>query len=63
MIKSYKARRIISNGLIYLILIIMGIIWVSPFAYLLMHSFRAESTIAVPYLIPHEWTFKNYADL
>ena len=28
-----------------------------------MHSFRAESTIAVPYLIPHQWTFQNYIDL
>ena len=63
MIKSYKARRIISNGLIYLLLAIMGIIWVSPFAYLLMHSFRLESTIAVPYLVPKEWTFQNYIDL
>ena len=63
MIKSYKARRIISNGLIYLLLAIMGIIWVSPFAYLLMHSFRLESTIAVPYLVPQEWTFQNYIDL
>ena len=63
MIKSYKARRIISNGLIYFILAVLGIVWVSPFAYLLMHSFRLESTIAVPYLIPHQWTFQNYIDL
>lgn len=63
MIKSYKLRRHIANGLIYAVLAIMGIIWVSPFAYLLMHSFRLESTINVPYLIPHEWTFENYIKL
>ncbi len=63
MIKSYKFRRTLANTLIYILLAILGIIWISPFVYLLMHSFRAESTISVPYLIPHEWTFQNYIDL
>lgn len=63
MIKSYKLRRNLANALIYAILGIMGVIWVSPFAYLLMHSFRAESMVGVPYLIPKQWTFQNYIDL
>lgn len=63
MIKSYKFRRHLANAIIYIILAVMGIIWVSPFVYLLMHSFRAEGLISVPYLIPHEWTFQNYIDL
>ena len=63
MIKSYKFRRVLANTFIYILLAVLGIIWVSPFAYLLMHSFRAESTINVPYLIPHEWTLQNYIDL
>ena len=63
MIKSYKLRRTLANTLIYIILAVMGIIWVSPFAYLLMHSFRYESMISVPYLIPHQWTFDNYIAL
>lgn len=63
MIKSYKLRRHIANALIYIILAVMGIIWVSPFAYLLIHSFRYESMISVPYLIPHQWTFDNYIAL
>ena len=63
MIKSYKLRRRLANGFIYLFLIVMGIIWISPFAYLLMHSFRGEDAVVVPYLIPHEWTFQNYIDL
>ncbi len=63
MIKSYKLRRNLANGLIYLALAIMGIVWVSPFAYLLMHSFRGEGLIAVDYIIPKEWTFQNYIDL
>ncbi|MCI6823789.1 sugar ABC transporter permease [Ruminococcus sp. YE282] len=63
MIKSYKFRRHLANGLIYLLLAVLGIIWISPFVYLVLHSFRAEGLIAVPYLIPHEWTFQNYIDL
>lgn len=63
MIKSYKLRRIVSNTLIYALLIILGIIWISPFVYLVMHSFRAEGLIAVDYLVPREWTFQNYIDL
>ncbi len=63
MIKSYKFRRHLANTLIYIFLAVMGIIWVSPFAYLLMHSFRGEDAIVVDYIIPHQWTFQNYIDL
>lgn len=63
MIKSYKLRRGIANFFIYLILLVLGLIWISPFVYLVMHSFRAEGVTTVAYLIPHEWTFQNYIDL
>ena len=61
--KSYKLRRQLANGFIYLILAILGIIWISPFVYLVLHSFRAEGVTTVQYLIPHEWTLQNYIDL
>ena len=63
MIKSYKFRRTLANSLIYIFLIVMGIIWISPFVYLLMHSFRGEGMVSVDYLVPKEWTFQNYIDL
>ncbi len=63
MIKSYKARRIISNTLIYIVLAVLGIIWVSPLAYLVLHSFRAEGLSTVPYLIPQSYTLDNYINL
>ncbi|MEE1219805.1 MAG: sugar ABC transporter permease [Ruminococcus sp.] len=63
MIKSYKLRRNIANAFIYLVLGVMGIVWISPFAYLVMHSFRGEGTTTPNYLIPKEWTFQNYIDL
>lgn len=63
MIKSYKARRIVSNTLIYIILAVLGIIWVSPLVYLVLHSFRAEGLSTVPYLIPQSYTLDNYINL
>ena len=63
MIKSYKLRRGLANTFIYIILAILGFIWIYPFIYLLMHSFRAEGVTVVNYLIPREWTFQNYIDL
>ena len=63
MIKSYKLRRGLENTFIYIILAILGFIWICPFIYLLMHSFRAEGVTVVNYLIPREWTFQNYIDL
>lgn len=63
MIKSYKLRRGLANTFIYIILAILGFIWICPFIYLLMHSFRAEGVTVVNYLIPREWTLQNYIDL
>lgn len=63
MIKSYKLRRGIANTLIYILLAVLGFIWICPFIYLLMHSFRAEGVTFVNYIIPKQWTFQNYIDL
>lgn len=63
MIKSYKARRTIANTLIYIVLAVLGIIWISPLVYLVLHSFRAEGLSTVPYLIPQEYTLDNYIKL
>ena len=63
MIKSYKLRRHIANAFVYLFLIVMGFVWISPFIYLLMHSFRGGAEIYGSTIIPQEWTFQNYIDL
>ncbi|MDP4119547.1 MAG: ABC transporter permease subunit [Bacillota bacterium] len=63
MIKSYKARRIISNTLIYIFLSVLCIIWVLPIADLIMTSFRATGGVAPVYLIPQDWTLNNYIEL
>ncbi len=66
MIKSYKVRRIISNSFVYTILAVLGLIWISPLVYLVLHSFRGgASTTTVDYLIPklEEYSFENYINL
>ena len=55
MIKSYKLRRHIANAFVYLFLIVMGFVWISPFIYLLMHSFRGGAEIYGSTIIPQEW--------
>ena len=58
-----KASRIISNTVIYIILIAMSIIWLIPFVFILLQSFRVESTWQVGYVIPQKWGFDNYIGL
>jgi arabinogalactan oligomer/maltooligosaccharide transport system permease protein len=52
---GYKARRFIANAFIYVLLAVLGIIWVSPLFYMVLHSFRAEGLSSVPYLIPKSY--------
>ncbi len=63
MIKSYKFRRVLSNTLIYILLAVLGLIWISPLVYLILHSFRDEGLATVSYLIPKHFSFQNYIDL
>ena len=63
MIKSYKFRRVLANTFIYVLLAVLGIIWISPLAYLVLHSFRDEGLQTVSYLIPKTFSFKNYIEL
>ena len=63
MIKSYKIRRFLSNTFIYILLAVLGLIWISPLVYLVLHSFRDEGLAYVSYLIPKKLSFQNYIDL
>ncbi len=50
----------VSNGLTYLFLFIISVIWVFPFVYLIVTSLRGESTGIVQYFFPKQWSFDNY---
>ncbi len=63
MIKSYKLRRTLSDVVIYVILAVLGVIWVLPLVWLLLHSFRAEGGVSVPYVFPKSFTLDNYKAL
>ena len=63
MIKSYKIRRVITNIFVYILLGGLGLIWISPLFYLVLHSFLGEGLAYVTYLFPKQLSFKNYIDL
>ncbi|MBQ5565961.1 MAG: ABC transporter permease subunit, partial [Clostridia bacterium] len=63
MIKSYKLSRTISDIVIYVVLGGLGLLWVSPLIWLVLHSFRKEGGVSVPYVFPKEYTLDNYLDL
>lgn len=56
--KSGKERFI--RTCIYAFLIILCIIWLIPFVYLIFQAFRGESRSMVTYIIPKEWSLKNF---
>ena len=58
-----KAANRLSNTAIYIILVLMSIIWLAPFIFITLQSFRVESTWQVGYVIPHQWGFDNYVKL
>lgn len=58
-----SAKRKIGNGIIYFILVVMSIIWLTPFVCIVLQSFRVESTWQVGYVVPRTWGFDNYKNL
>lgn len=64
--KNVKAKRLISNSLIYVLLVVISIIWLFPFVYLVITSFRIDIK-GVPGdvfpTVPNAWGFDNYIAL
>ena len=58
-----KAANTISNIFIYILLILITIIWLIPFVFIVLQSFRVESTHMVGYILPHDWGLDNYINL
>lgn len=55
-----SAKNAIVDSFIYILLAVISIIWIFPFFYLIVSSLRGESTAIVTYLLPKEWSLKNY---
>ena len=59
-LRSKKGHERRVNTAIYVVLILMSIIWLCPFIFLVLQSFRGESGGQVAYVIPKQWTLDNY---
>ena len=60
---SMKTSNLISNILIYALLIVITVIWLVPFVCIILQSFRCESTHMVGYVVPQVWGLDNYKAL
>ncbi|MCQ2458561.1 MAG: sugar ABC transporter permease [Clostridia bacterium] len=58
-----KAASRVSNTLIHILLTVISVIWLIPFVFILLQSFRVESTWQVGYVVPKTWGFANYINL
>ena len=58
-----KASRRLSNGIVYVLLVLMTVIWLFPFFGIVLESFRVETTMQVSYLWPKEFGLANYERL
>lgn len=58
-----KAANRLSNTAIYILLVIISVIWLLPFIFILLQSFRVEITGQVGYVVPKQWGLDNYIRL
>jgi arabinogalactan oligomer/maltooligosaccharide transport system permease protein len=58
-----KARRITGDILIYIFLIIMCVIWLTPFFWVIMQSFRDGKGQFISTFLPTKYTINNYVAL
>ncbi len=58
-----KTKNKITNGIIYVILVIISIVWLIPFAILLLESFEVGRTAPGGNIIPTKWGLDNYINL
>ena len=62
-LRSKKGHEMRVNASIYVLLVLMSIIWLCPFIFLVLQSFRGETGGQVAYVLPKQWTLANYAFL
>ena len=61
---SIRAKRITSDIIVHIFLVIVAIIWLIPFIWLVAHSLRAGSTsMFSATFLPKQYTFDNYIKL
>lgn len=58
-----RSSRILSNTVIYILLIVMTLVWLFPFFGIVMESFKVDTRMMDGRLIPKEFGFDNYIRL
>lgn len=58
-----KTSRIISNTIIYILLVVMAVVWVFPYFCIVCESFKTETPGQTDYIFPKQWGFDNYIKL
>ncbi len=58
-----KAKNALSNSVIHVVLVLISVIWLIPFVFIVLQSFRVESTTQVGYVLPKVWGLSNYKGL
>jgi len=58
-----RTANAISNTIIHILLIVISVVWLLPFVFIVLQSFRVESTWQVGYVIPKQWGLDNYRNL
>ena len=63
--KSVKAQKTVADILCHTLLIIMAVVWIFPFVYLVLQSFRGGVNLGMysSNVIPKVWTLDNYIRL
>ena len=57
---AMSTKRTIGNVASYIVLGLISIVWILPFVFLVLQSFRTESTGVVGYVLPQQWGLDNY---
>ena len=58
-----KQRGRYGNTAVYILRVFLSGVWIFPFFYLLLQSFRGEPGVTTDYFWPKEWTVRNYIEL
>ena len=62
--RGERSRRRVRLGLSYILLTVLGLLWLLPIGWLIVLSFRGDTTGAyTPYLWPESFTLRNYREL
>lgn len=62
MAKNYNTSRKVASGVIFVVLLILGILWILPLVWIILTSFSTETGQAYTF-IPKAFTINNYKNL